>query len=162
MISSFVEKPKNMLVYHGSPGIGKTYLLAALTEWAFIRFRSRRYHREEGVLRRLRDGIGEGKGDYLIALEYLIDDDLVMFDDVGSGINPTKTSYKDLEWRREIFLEFLDYRYNCQKPTIVTSNFTKDEFIQVYSDRIVDRLFAKENTIISLFGEVESKRKQGL
>ncbi len=158
----FMKKSKNMLVYHGSPGIGKTYLCAALTEWALTHFDTRRYHTEEEVLRRLRAGIGERSGDYLIHLEYLMDDDLIMLDDVGSGINPKKLTYRDLEFRREVFFSFLDYRYNVQKPTIITSNFTKEEFIEVYSERICSRLFASENTIISLFGEVQDKRTMGM
>jgi len=160
IILEFMKNPKNMLIYHGNPGIGKTYLCAAMTEWALRVFDTRRYHREESILRRLRCGISDGQGDYLVALEYLIDDELVMLDDVGSGINPSKLTYRDLEFRREVFFSFLDYRYNSGKPTIITSNFTKDEFEKVYSERICDRLFAKENTIISIFDQ-ESKRKIG-
>ena len=127
-----------MLVYNGNAGTGKTYLCAALTEWTFTHFRSRRYHREENLLRRLRLGISEGKGDYLINLEHFIDDDIVLLDDVGSGINPSKESHRDLEFRREIFFSFLDYRYNCQKPTVITSNFTKQEFIEYKIVRVND------------------------
>ena len=151
-----------MLVYHGSSGLGKTHLLAAMTEWVLTTFETRRIHREEDILRRLRAGISDGMGDYLIALEYFIDDDIVMLDDVGSGINPTQMTKRDLEFRREVFFSFLDYRYNSQKPTIVTSNFTKDQFIQVYSERIVSRLFASENTIITEFGNDLDKRSRGM
>lgn len=162
MILDYMEKPKHMMVYHGSPGIGKTYLCAALTQWSMLNFHTRRYHREEDLLRKLRAGISEGRGDYLIALEYLMDDELVMLDDVGSGINPDKLTYRDLEFRREVFFSFLDYRYNSGLPTIITSNFTKDDFLKVYSERIVSRLFARENTIISVFDTDLDKRKQGI
>jgi DNA replication protein DnaC len=157
-----MKEPKNMLVFHGTPGIGKTYFCAALTDWMISKFDTYRYHTEEEVLRRLREGIAEGKGDYLIGLEYLIDDDFVMLDDVGSGINPDKVTYRDLEFRREVFFSFLDYRYNCQKPTIITSNFTKAQFGEVYSERILSRLFAAENTIISLFDPTKDKRALGM
>lgn len=161
LILNYTRKPKGLLVYHGSPGTGKTYLCSALTEWGLKAFNSRRYHREEDLLRKLRAGISEGNGDYLISLQYLIDDELVMLDDVGSGINPKKLSYRDLEFRREVFLSFLDYRYSSQRPTIITSNFTKDDFQDVYSERIISRLFAAENTIVSLFGDGLDKRTQG-
>lgn len=157
-----MKNPKHILLYHGSPGIGKTYLCAALTEWALTCFNSRRYHREEDLLRRLRMGISEGHGDYLINLEYLIDDELIMLDDVGSGINPNKVSNRDLEFRREVFFSFLDYRYNRRKPTIITSNFTMQEFKDVYSERIMSRLFAGENTVVSMFDEKLDKRKMGM
>src|SRR5574338_1024077 len=59
-IFNYLQNPKGMLLFHGSPGIGKTYFCSALTEWALCRFDSRRYHREEDLLRRLRLGISEG------------------------------------------------------------------------------------------------------
>ncbi len=92
----------------------------------------------------------------------MIDDELVILDDVGSGINPEKVSYRDLEFRREVFFSFLDYRYNAQLPTIITSNFTQKDFNEVYSERICSRLFSSENTIISIFGEGLDKRKKGM
>lgn len=161
-ISQWLKNPKNFLVFHGAPGIGKTYFCSALTEWAFKTFRHKRYHREEDLLRRLRSCISAGQGDYLIQLEWLIDDQLVILDDVGSGINPDKLTYRDLEFRREVFFSFCDYRYRTQLPTVITSNFSRDDFIKVYSDRIVSRLFANENTIISNFNTEDDKRQQGL
>lgn len=157
-----MKNPKNMCVYIGSPGCGKTFICAALTEWSFVKFGTRRYHKEESILRTLRNGISESNGDYLIALQYLIDDDFVILDDVASGINADRASHRDLEFRREIFLSFLDYRYNTQKPTLITSNFTRQNFKDVFSERIASRLFAKENTIIEAFGDDLDKRSQGM
>ncbi len=151
-----------MLVFHGSPGIGKTYFCSALIEWAIKYFDTIRFHNEKNLLSALRNHISSGYGDYGSNLELLVDDDLVILDDVGSGINPHHISYKDLEWRREIFFHFLDYRYHSMKPTIITSNFTREEFQSVYSERIVSRLFAKENTIISLFDNELDKRSHGM
>lgn len=157
-----MQNPVNFLVYTGSPGCGKTYFCAALTEWSGRTFNTRRYHREESLLRKLRQGISDGSGDYLIALEYMIDDDFVILDDVASGINPDKTTYRDLEFRREVFFSFLDYRYNTQKPTVITSNLTRQQFKDVYSERIASRLYANENIIIEMFGNDLDKRAQGM
>jgi len=152
-ISNYMKNQKNMLVYHGSPGIGKTKFCAALVDWMMSNFNTVRYHKEGKLLGTLRSMINEGHGDWEINLKLLIDDDIVILDDVGSGINPEKITYRDLEHRRDVFYEFLDFRYNLMKPTIITSNFSKNDFHEVYSDRICSRLFAKENTIISVFGE---------
>lgn len=162
-VLKFLNNPKNILVYNGSPGIGKTYFLASLVEWCFSNFNTFRYHREEDILRRLRSGIAaERKSDYLVDLEYLIDDQFIMLDDVGSGINPQKVSHRDLEFRREVFFSFLDYRYRTGLPTVVTSNFTRQEFKDVYSERIYSRLFASQNIIIERFGDNIDLRQQGM
>lgn len=158
-----MKDPKNFLVFLSKPGIGKTYLCAALTEWALETFRSLRYHRERDLLAKLRQGIADGDGDYAKALEYYIDDDLIILDDVGSGINPEKHTNRDLEWRAEILFSFLDYRYNSMKPTVITSNFSKRLFESVYSERIASRLFAAENKIITIFDDsIVDKRSIGM
>lgn len=158
-----MKEPKNILLFHGSPGIGKTFFCSSLTDWIMKTFRHKRYHKEKDLLSKLRTGISEGNGDYASNLQYLVDDDIVILDDIGSGINPDKISYRDLEFRREVFFEFLDFRYNSMKPTIITSNFSRDEFKEVYSDRICSRLFSAENTIISIFGDdAIDKRSKGM
>lgn len=156
-----MNDPKGILLFHGDPGVGKTYLCSAMMEWALTHFNSYRYHNEKKLLSRLREGISNDIGDYSKELEYLIDDDLIFLDDVGSGINPGKSTYRDLEWRREIFFNFLDLRYNCKKPTIITSNFTHEQFKDIFSERISSRLFASENTIVTIFGEGLDKRAKG-
>jgi DNA replication protein DnaC len=162
-ISEYIKKPKNFLVFVGKPGIGKTQLSAALTEWHLDTFRCSRYWRERDLLAKLRQGIADGNGDYAIALEYCIDDDFLIVDDVGSGINPEKFTTRDLEWRTEVLFSLLDYRYNSNKPTLITSNFHKKMFETVYSERISSRLFATENTIISIFDDsAVDKRTLGM
>lgn len=152
-----------MLLFHGSPGIGKTYFCAGLIEYAVRKFPHEfRYFSERELFTRLRTCISEGHGDYLWELGRLTDSYFLILDDVGSNINPQHVSYKDHEWKREIFFSFLDIRYNLQMPTVITSNFTKEDFKEIYSERICSRLFAKENTIISLFGSEHDKRTQGL
>lgn len=156
-IHDWMKKPRNMLIYHGTAGIGKTYLCAALAEWYFEKFSCFRYWKEEDLLRKLRNGISEGSGDYLENLSHYIDADFVILDDVGSGINPEKSSYRDLEFRREVFFSFLDNRYNSMKPTIITSNFSKEEFEMVYSKRITSRLFSAENLDIEIMDGIDKR-----
>lgn len=157
-----MENPKNMLVFLGKPGIGKTHACAAMTHWILKNFNTHRVFNENYLLARLRNSIAEGRGDYHVNLQNFIDDELIIMNDVGSGINPDKITYKDLEWRREIFFDFLDSRYNSMLPTIITSNFTRKNFEDVYSERISSRLFSAENTIIELFGDVPDLRQLGM
>lgn len=82
------------------------------------------------------------KGDYLEQLKYLIDDDLVMIDDIGStGLN---------EWRKEIIFDAIDDRYNSMLPTVITTNFSSREIKENFHPRVYSRLFAKENIVIEI------------
>ncbi len=152
-VSKFLEKPKNFLLYCGSPGIGKTYFCASLTSWVIKTFNTYRYWDESELLKRLRNEMDVSKGDYLETLKWLIDDQLLILDDVGStGIR---------EWREEVLFDLIDSRYNTMLPTIITSNFTVAEFKKCYHPRICDRLFATENTIIEIDDGI-SLRSQGM
>lgn len=137
---AWLDNPKGFLVYHGGPGIGKTYLCAALIEWAYKKFRFSRYYNERQLLTRLREKIQAKSGDYIAELKGLLDDDLIILDDIGSsGVN---------EWRQEVLFEAIDLRYNSKLPTVITSNFTQSEFEILFHARFCSRLFAVENTII--------------
>ncbi len=147
-----MKNPKNFLVFCGNPGIGKTHLCASLVEFGMKRFKSFRYHHERSLFTKLRDNMSQfGGGDYIKLLESLIDDDFIMLDDIGSqGVN---------EWRSEVIFDAIDYRYNSCKPTLITSNFSKQEFFNKYPSRLGSRLFAKENTIIELHNEIDLRQE---
>jgi DNA replication protein DnaC len=139
----FMNKKKNFLVYCGSPGIGKTFFCSALVEFALMEFKHFRYWNESELLKRVRSSMSEyANGDYLQCLKYLIDDELVIIDDIGStGLN---------EWRKEIIFDAIDERYCSMKPTIFTSNFSRKEFENNFPERVSSRLFAKDNIIIEV------------
>lgn len=144
-----MKNPTNFMIYCGSPGIGKTFLCAALTEWAMKTFGSDwRYWTENNLLKKLRDSMDSVRGDYLDALKYMIDAEFLILDDVGSGV-------KVNEWREEILFALVDYRYNTMKPTIITSNFCEKDFLQKYHARVHSRLFSKDNTIIEILDGID-------
>jgi DNA replication protein DnaC len=144
-----LKKRENFLVYLGNAGLGKTHFSAAMIEPAIMYFNSFRYWKEADLHKRVRASMTEYKGDYLETLKFLIDDDLVILDDIGSdGVN---------EWRKEILFEAIDQRYNSLKPTIFISNFTRKEFKEIYHARLGSRLFAKENIIIEIHDGVDHR-----
>jgi len=149
-ITEFMEKPKNFLIYCGNPGIGKTFLCSCLIDWAITNFRSFRYWNESELLKKVRSSIEDFKGDYLETLKYLIDDDLIFLDDIGStGLN---------EWRKEIIFDAVDERYCSMKPTIITTNFSMKELEKNFPERVSSRLLAKENTIIEILDGTDLRR----
>ena len=141
-LNAYLDKPKNFLVFCGSPGIGKTYFLAALYPWAYKKFNSIRVWKENDLYQKLREQISENKGDYLKELSYMIDDQLVMVDDLGIS--------KHNDWREEILFELIDTRYNSTLPTIFTSNLSSKQFKEIYHLRIASRLFASESIIVEI------------
>lgn len=149
-----MAKPKNFLVYCGSPGIGKTFLCAALTEWAFNKFGNDwRYWRENDLLKKLRDSMDTMQGDYLDVLKYMIDAEFLILDDIGS-------STKESSWREEVLFAVIDYRYNNLKPTMFTSNYCQKEFQEKYHERVRSRLFSIDNTIIEIPNGVDFRLEQ--
>jgi len=101
-----------------------------------------RYWNERDFLSRLRAVISGEKGDYLKEMDYILDDQFIMFDDIGSsGVN---------EWRQEVLFEMIDRRYRSELPTVITSNLTKSEIYEKLGTRSASRMFAKENLIIEL------------
>ncbi len=149
-ILKFLKEGKYFLVYCGNAGIGKTTLCAALFDWAFWNVGSFRYWHESELLKRVRSSMEETKGDYLQALKYLIDDDFLIIDDIGSS--------EPNQWRKDLLFDAIDERYNSMQPTVITSNFPIKTFWKVFHERFCSRLFAKENTIIELLENADFRK----
>lgn len=148
-----MKKADGIALIHGPCGTGKTYFCSSLIEYLPNSCLSFRAYNERDLMQRIRDGIRENSsGDYIKNLHHLIDDDFIIIDDIGSSGHT--------DWREEILMEAIDYRYRNKKLTLFTSNLGKKEFTQVYGDRISSRLFAKENTIVNMSGMTDF-RSQG-
>lgn len=150
-IWEWIRGLNNFLVYLGSPGCGKTLFCAAMLDWVKNRVNTFRYYNEREFFARVRRSMENASGDYRDAIEYLTDDDLVIFDDLGSS------GYTD--WRKEVLFEFIDLRYSSKKPTIITSNLTRQDLIKAVGERGVDRLLASENKIIENFSGTSFRQK---
>lgn len=149
---NYLKKQMNFLILSGPAGCGKTYLVASLMGWIMKNFHHFRIWKEYDLVKRLREGIEKG-WEPTETLKGLIDDDVIVIDDLGAqGYN---------EWREKMMYELLDMRYNTGKPTIFTTNLSKDDFYSMYGPRIGSRLFASENTYIDLSDEPDL-RQQGL
>lgn len=151
-IKKYMHAKRNFLILSGAAGCGKTYIVAAMMEWAISEFNHFRVWKEYDLFKRIREGI-DRNWEPTDTLSRLIDDDLIVLDDLGAqGHN---------DWREKILFEFIDIRYNSAKPTILTTNLDYQGFKTLYGMRITDRLFAKENTYIDL-SDAQSFRAQGL
>lgn len=152
-ILKWLSKPSNFLVVLGPPGVGKTYLLSAIVGETQDKFRCIRAFNEREYLSKIRDGIGKYTNyDFVQEIHRVTDNDLFIIDDIGSN---SKTDFRD-----DIIMETFDWCYSENKPTIITSNFTKEQFHENYHPRICSRIFSKENIIIDL-SEMPDLRQEG-
>jgi len=140
-VDSFMKSKKNFLVVLGSPGTSKTYFCSALSDWILDNFQTHRYWMEGALFDRIKRGFESHEGSPKV-LEYLIDDDIVILDDVGSN--------SWTEWKEDVFFDLINIRYNSMLPTVITSNLTRKQFYEIYQPRVTSRLFASENTVIEL------------
>lgn len=139
-LTRFLVDKQGFLVIHGPSGTGKTHLLAAIYADQANLVDSIRVLTDRALFRKLRSGMS-GEGDYLEALEMLMDSHLVMIDDIGSSGHT--------DWREEVLMEAIDTRYRENRPTILTSNLDKEQISEAYGERISSRMFDKNNTVIN-------------
>jgi DNA replication protein DnaC len=152
-LAKWLDKPHNFLIITGPPGVGKTYILSAIVGECYHKFVNIRAFNEREYLGVIRDGINKYTNyDFIKEIYRLTDNDLFIIDDLGSA---SRT-----DWRDDIIMETLDWCYSESKPTILTSNYTKQEFYENYHPRICSRLFSKENVILDL-EEMPDLRDQG-
>lgn len=149
----WIDHPDKFLIVLGPPGTGKTYFCSALVGLVYRKVSTIRVYNERDLLDKLRISISQNMvGSYLQYLHYMIDDDIIIIDDIGSS--------RHNEWHTEVITDLVDFRYEKCLPTIFTSNLTEDEFYKIYGARVAGRLFAKENTVMD-FSEMPDWRKEG-
>lgn len=155
VLHKWTKKPDSFFVFLGNAGIGKTYVVAALIDWAFRSFNTRRFYHERDIqseCREIATGNSHIKGDWIEHLKHKVDDQLIMMDDVGSqDVTP---------FREDVLLNFVDFRYKDRLPTIIVSNLSKKDFQELYHRRVASRLFATENTVIEIM-DGKDLREQG-
>lgn len=85
-------------------------------------------------------------------LDYLMDDEFIILDDIGSaGLN---------EWRKEVLFNCIDIRYESGKPSVFTSNLTREEIYEGLGARAHSRLFSKENLILEFHEAHDMRQKE--
>jgi DNA replication protein DnaC len=132
---------RKCFVYSGAPGCGKTYAIWALVNAYGEAANSGTYIPEGAPWRVSMKVISpEWFNEYLYAtpdmkvemlkeLKYL---SVLCIDDLG--MEPANEKIQAL------IESIIDYRYRHEKPMIITTNLSKQNFMERYSERIIDRL----------------------
>ena len=106
------------LFLYGSPGTGKTHLLASAFNLLLERGRYPLYTLVPALLDHVRDGLDAQdlgrKGEYAARFKAIKEAPILILDDLGAE--------KRTDWSEEALFKLLDYRYREQLPTAVASN----------------------------------------
>lgn len=143
MAIEWIKRKKDILLFMGSPGVGKTYFCSALIPWIWDKCTTIRAWSEQDFLSKLRQGMTDGY-DFHREIEYRSDDEFMIYDDMGSA-TPS-------DWKKDVLFTLIDIRYSSRLPTVITTNLTEDEIKNILGYRTHSRLFDKRNLIINLHG----------
>ncbi|MBF0287310.1 MAG: ATP-binding protein [SAR324 cluster bacterium] len=136
------------LVLMGSPGTGKTYLMAGFAYQCTINLGvSCMFQGFSELLSEIKNGFSSQKSEMEIIAPHLAAE-LLIIDDLGKGRNT--------EWELSVLDTLISQRYNSNKPIMVTSNYTERE-----STTIKERLLTKDKTGEDKFTADTLRRRVG-
>ena len=132
----FAKNPEGWLVFMGQTGCGKTHLAAAIVNYRYEMGKPALFVVVPEFLDHLRSTFSpESKVSYDQLFESVKTAPLLVLDDFGEeSPNP---------WVKEKLYQLINYRYNSQLPTVITTRYSLDEIMaevdSSISSRLVDR-----------------------
>jgi DNA replication protein DnaC len=129
--SAYAETPIGWLVFQGDNGCGKTHLAAAIVNYRYQNKQPALFIVVPDFLDHLRSTFSpESKISYDQLFEKVKNAPLLVLDDFGKQ---TTTP-----WAQEKLYQVINYRYNAQLPTVVTTNCSTDELDSPILSRFID------------------------
>ncbi len=127
----FAQSPQGWLVFQGTNGCGKTHLAAAIANYRLQADKPVSFVVVPDFLDHLRSAFSpESKISYDEIFEKVKKAPLLILDDFGEQ---TTTS-----WADEKLYQLINYRYNAQLPTVITTCYSLDEIENRISSRLID------------------------
>ncbi|WP_455721815.1 ATP-binding protein [Agathobacter sp.] len=151
-IDNFNDKPKNLLFY-GDTGVGKTFLSNCIARDLLDAGYSVIYFTAFQLFDILSKGVFEKDADAIAAHQNIFDCDLLIIDDLGTELANSFTT-------SQLFL-CVNERILRQKSTIISTNLSLGQIVDVYSERTLSRI-SSNYTIIKLFGDDIRIKKRSL
>lgn len=129
---NFAEKPSGWLVLNGNYGCGKTHLAAAIANFQAGQGIPPLFVVVPDLLDHLRASFNPNSGtSYDRRFEEVKTVRMLILDDLGTQ--------SATPWAREKLYQLLNYRYNAELPTVITTANTLDEIDPRIRSRMMDR-----------------------
>jgi DNA replication protein DnaC len=151
-IDQFESKPQNLFFY-GKTGVGKTFLSNCVARELLDQGYSVIYFTAFQLFDILSKGVFEKDTDAIAAHQNIFDCDLLVIDDLGTELSNAFTT-------SQLFL-CVNERLLRGKSTIISTNLSLNQIVEVYSERTFSRI-CDAYTLIHLFSKVDiriQKRK---
>jgi len=127
----FAKSPEGWIVFQGVNGCGKTHLAAAIANYRLKAGKPVKFVIVPDFLDHLRSTFSpESQLSYDQLFEEVKNAPLLILDDLGKQ--------STTPWAQEKLYQVINYRYNAQLPTVVTTNCSTDEIDPPISSRFVD------------------------
>jgi len=128
----FAQKPEGWLVFQGVTGAGKTHLAAAIVNYRFQARQPAMFVVVPEFLDHLRSSFSpDARTSYDQLFERVKTTPLLVLDDFGEQ--------SATPWAQEKLYQVLNYRYNAQLPTVITTSRALEELESRISSRLADR-----------------------
>ncbi len=129
----FAKSPDGWLVFMGVAGCGKTHLAAAIVNYRYQANQPALFVVVPEFLDHLRSTFRpESEVSYDQVFEKVKTTPLLVLDDFGEQ--------STTPWAKEKLYQVLNYRYNAQLPTVITTRYSLDEIMQKLDSSISSRL----------------------
>jgi len=143
-LMSWINKGKDIMLFAGNPGCGKTYFCAAYINYLKEKGKHFRFFSESDLFQRMRQNINKGF-DYEYDLKEICETKYIILDDICTARNDQLSDFQ-----KEVLHSFVDHRYTSRQPTLITSNFLLNDFKTKISEKFASRLSSKDNHLIEL------------
>lgn len=131
------------LLLTGPTGLGKTHLSLAIAKEGIAKGRLVLYGSWQNFLNEMeRERFSSTQRED--TMQQLLTAELLILDDVGTEFSTAFT--------QSAFYNLINSRLNCRRPTIITTNYSLDDFAERYGQRVSSRIFGGY-TCLRFFGE---------
>jgi DNA replication protein DnaC len=148
-INEWIKKQKGFLTFCSHPGIGKSYLCHAIKNYLTKNDFWVALYKEMNYFNCIRSVISVHGWDYQNEVQRLCEVDFLILDDI--------ISLQMTEWQKEVLFSTVDLRYESNKPTVITSNFSINQMSKELGDKFTSRLCQKGNTLIQIWDGIDNR-----